>query len=104
MMAAVLQAMIALSLAAALCGCRDERPPRISDPPPSLPPAVARIDAGTAPVPAVRDDCTAEDLQSGRCRCAHRTCMDTCCPDGYVCAHGAGPGAGAAKCLRPPRR
>jgi hypothetical protein len=59
--------------------------------------AVARdvLDAG---VPR-SDDCAGAELTSGRCQCAHRRCMDICCPEGWACAHS---GAAQAKCVRPP--
>lgn len=58
--------------------------------------AVARevLDAG---VPR-SDDCAGADLASGKCQCAHRRCMDICCPEGWACAHS---GADQAKCVRP---
>ena len=58
--------------------------------------AVARevLDAGV-----LRSDaCAGEDLASGRCQCAHQTCMDLCCPDGWACAH---TGAAQVKCIKP---
>lgn len=51
------------------------------------------LDAG---VPA-SDDCAGADLAAGRCRCAHRQCMDICCRDGEACAHS---GADTAKCVK----
>ena len=51
------------------------------------------LDAG---VPA-RDDCSGDDLASGRCRCAHRQCMDLCCREGETCAHS---GANTSKCVK----
>jgi hypothetical protein len=44
-----------------------------------------------------RDDCAGDDLVSGRCRCAHRRCLDQCCRAGEACAHG---GSGPPKCVR----
>lgn len=52
------------------------------------------LDAG---VPA-SDDCGGAELAAGRCRCAHRQCMDVCCRAGEVCAHS---GADTAKCVKP---
>lgn len=51
------------------------------------------LDAG---VP-VSDDCAGAELASGRCRCAHRQCMDLCCREGETCAHS---GANTAKCVK----
>lgn len=56
-----------------------------------------RAGAAAAEVPK-SDDCTGDDLESGRCKCAHSRCMDSCCPDGWVCAHS---GAVTPKCIRP---
>ena len=51
------------------------------------------LDAGVPP----GDDCTGSDLAAGRCRCAHRQCMDQCCREGEACAH---TGADTAKCVK----
>lgn len=51
------------------------------------------LDAG---VPA-SDDCAGAELAAGRCRCAHRQCMDRCCREGEACAHS---GADTAKCVK----
>ena len=55
---------------------------------------VSRSDAG---VPR-SDDCAGEDLARGKCQCAHKQCMDLCCPEGWACVHS---GATQAKCVRP---
>jgi hypothetical protein len=54
-------------------------------------------DARDAGVPR-SDDCAGADLASGKCQCAHHQCMDSCCPEGWACAHS---GATTAKCVRP---
>lgn len=51
------------------------------------------LDAGVE----ARDDCAGDDLAAGRCRCAHRQCMDVCCREGEACAHS---GATTAKCVK----
>lgn len=51
------------------------------------------LDAG----PLATDDCSGEALASGRCRCAHRQCIDVCCREGEACAH---TGADSAKCVK----
>lgn len=55
---------------------------------------VPRSDAG---VPR-SDDCAGAELASGKCQCAHKQCMDSCCPEGWACAHS---GAAQAKCVKP---
>ena len=44
------------------------------------------------------DDCAGLALTSGKCQCAHLQCMDSCCPEGWACAHS---GETQSKCVRP---
>jgi hypothetical protein len=72
-------------------------------PPTVAVPAVVASTIAALPdgAPRVSDDCAADELKSGKCKCAHTTCFDMCCPKGYACAHHAGPDQGPAKCVHP---
>jgi len=75
-------------------------PPTAASGPPSV---AASATASTAPSYARSDDCAGDDLKSGKCKCAHVTCMDICCPEGWACAHHAGPDEGWSKCVSVPK-